>query len=772
MLAIKGSRTAVLMLLMLVWSWSQIPQVSAAEDFDSLYRAITAANAGGESAITLTEDITLSGALPAITGSLTIDGGGRSISGDYKHRIFDVVGGRLAIKDLTLTRGRAPDEGHGGAIRLRSGAQVSIESSTITESKAFNGGAIATSSQGDSLTIIDSSFRMNSADEYAGGIYAVRGTTATISRSSFVSNRAENVGGAIHSYGRRLTISNSTFSANYAGAFGGAIDMGAGEVTLTHVTMVGNRNRTIRGGSQAIMRVGGRLYLRNSLIVGDGRGNCTGDLTESRGNLSTDGTCSENPSGAPLLEKLAGSPAYYALKDRSPAIDAADPEFCLETDQIGTARPQGGGCDVGAFETTTGVAAEPTPMPPLVCDLRHQIIAANTDAPSGKCPAGQGVDTISLDKDIKLFAELPPITSAIRIEGNGHSISGGDALRIFVVDGGNVTIDRLTLTEGATNRYDRYDLFESGGALLLQNGAQVTVDDSLFVNNSAVFGAAIGIKGRYSKLTIHNSVLRENNANSEGGAIFLENGTVLVANSSFINNTAPRGGAIHASSAGRLDVVNSSFIGNHAVMGGAVYTDGALTTLTHISVYVGGLWIADEGQTLNLRNSIVSSRDNIISCRGVLTQNVGNLISDGSCDPAYRGDPLFGERKGDPVYLPLQDGSPAIDAAHPAFCLATDQNGTPRPQGGGCDIGAIEWSVGGAAQTEASSDTLDLSSCNVTTTHVLNFRDGPGERRIGRVPENATMTAMARTPGWFQVEYRGATGWISADYVVSEGECG
>jgi len=36
-------------------------------------------------------------------------------------------------------------------------------------------------------------------------------------------------------------------------------------------------------------------------------------------------------------------------------------------------------------------------------------------------------------------------------------------------------------------------------------------------------------------------------------------------------------------------------------------------------------------------------------------------------------------------------GSPAVDAAPAdADCPATDQRGNPRPQGGGCDIGAVE----------------------------------------------------------------------------------
>ena len=745
---------SILILLLLAFSIGPGLRVKSADDSGSLLAQIETVNSSSDSStITLTEDITLADALPPIIGEITIEGAGHTISGDDKHRIFDVAGGRLTISDLTLAKGRAPEEESGGAIRLRAGAAVSIDRSIISDSKAYHGGAIAMTNDGDSLTIVDSNIVENFADEYAGAIYALRGSIS-ISQSSFVRNRAAVVGGAIYMFGRRLTISNSTFSENYAGGFGGAIDMVSGDVTLTHVTMV--RNRTSNAGGHAIARNGGRLILRNSLIVGYGQGDCEGGLTESRGNLSTDGTCSVKPGGNPRLERLAGSPAYYALKDRSPAIDAADPDHCLETDQLGTARPQAGGCDIGAFETTTGMAAEPTAVPPLVCDLTHQIIAANTNAPASGCPAGRGADTISLERDIKLFAKLPSITSTITIEGNGHTISGDERFRIFTVDGGTVTMNNVTLTEGYIENGE-------GGAVLVQNGAKVTISNSRIVSNFAGDGGAIAVTSPNDRLTITNSVLSDNRAKWSGGAIFKRGERVQISNSSIVNNAAGvHGGAIHASSYGRVDVINSTFIGNRAGKGGTIYTAGANTTLTHLSIIGGDLFIYDGDRTLNLRNSIVFSGINPELCRGQLTQNVGNLISDGSCNPAYSGDPMFGDRTGEPAYLPLMPGSPAINAANPAFCPATDQIGAPRPQDGGCDIGAIEM----------PPVVVTLSDCTVTSTHDLNFRDGPGGSRIGLVAENSTATATARTAGWFNIENEDVTGWISADYVVAAGDCG
>jgi hypothetical protein len=38
----------------------------------------------------------------------------------------------------------------------------------------------------------------------------------------------------------------------------------------------------------------------------------------------------------------------------------------------------------------------------------------------------------------------------------------------------------------------------------------------------------------------------------------------------------------------------------------------------------------------------------------------------------------------------LEGGSPAINAASPLDCPATDQRGAARPQGEGCDIGSYE----------------------------------------------------------------------------------
>ncbi len=65
-----------------------------------------------------------------------------------------------------------------------------------------------------------------------------------------------------------------------------------------------------------------------------------------------------------------------------------------------------------------------------------------------------------------------------------------------------------------------------------------------------------------------------------------------------------------------------------------------------------------------------------------------------------------------------------------------------------------------------------LSGCQVTTQVALNLRQEPGGTIIGVVPANATLTAVAKKDGWYNVDYAGRRGWISGDYATPIGNCG
>ena len=852
---IRFAFTAWMLLLL-----SVLP-AQATDNFNSLVAQIRAANSSGSGAITLSGDITLSSALPAVTGSLAIHGKGHSISGADQFRIFDLDGGSLTLNDTKLIDGRAesggairllnsaqltmqnstlrghiaetkggaiyalgstvtirdsrfenncvkllkrrlnPDgkgpnrierdvdndgcplvtqhrsdiapsgevEGDGGAIHISSGARANIQRSTFSENKATNGGAIAASSDSSRLTVGRSRFANNESVSLAGAIYADRGAT-DIMRSGFVKNTATSGGGAIAAKLARLNISNSTFSENQTETGGGALGIdGAAVVSVTHATFVNNWSLYKDAGA-IDKRWGGTLRLRNSIVIGTGRNeDCIGGLDQSIGNLSTDGSCAIKASEDPLLGELTGAPAYYPLLDHSLAIDNADPRFCPEADQLGTAR-NADSCDIGAIEATNAAAAPEPIVPPPACSLADQIIAANTDRPFAGCPAGNGADTISLTRNILLFAPLPAIKSVITIEGNGYSISGDNKFRIFDVDYGNLSIKNLTMREG-------YAPGGNGGAIRLQNNGHASVADSSFISNRADNGGAIGLDSlrHNSRLVVHNSRFVGNRASRTGGAIDMNGGRATITNSSFMSSSAGQtGGAIGMLNYPQLEVSNSSFFDGGSSWGGSALAaeNGARATLTHVTMFNRSptVWELNVIQgaygspsRVRLRNSIiaVAGRAYALLCQGELTENVANIIKGGACSPMLDDDPMLEELQDNATSIAPLPGSPAIRAADPRYCTETDQLGKPRAISGNCDIGAIE----------SVPVIADIAACSVTATHNLNFRDGPNGSKVGFVPQGAKFASSARTPGWFQVEHQGLAGWISADYVTTEGDC-
>ena len=704
MLAIRLKQQVRVVMLMAVASLLALPAAHSSASVCTLADHIRSANTNravgfcpagtSHDIITIAEDITLTEALPPIRGTITIEGGGHTISGDGKHRIFDVNGGSLTINNLTMTNGSAgefnPDRpGGGGAILMRNGAVIVVNNSAFSANNSdSHGGAIGGSRS--TLRVNNSSFMNNHAAGDGGAVYLWY-SASVIERSSFIRNRTRNMqtGGAIFvGIGVELDVMNSTFNGNSAGK-GGAVGSEvwtpggiiASRTTLTHVTM--NYNEAHMGGHNIWVDDEDKNFnLRNSIIAGIVIGNCQGPLNENVGNFIADGSCGSMKGGDVMFAGKSGSRPYYELSDGSPALDAADARFCLEVDQLGTPRPQGGGCDIGAFESTT---ARPAPTAvPAVCPLPDQIIAANTDRALGNCPAGNGADIIYMIRDFTLSEKLPPITSEIILKGNGYTISGDDDFGIFDVDGGVLTISDVTLTEGNAS---------TGGAILLRNGGTATVENVAFKLNTAFFGGAIAATSDNSRLSVSNSSFEHNRANTTGGAIMIDGGSVRVSESAFIDNRAQQYGGAIATSSGRAAISNSTLSGNEALKGGGVYALGGETTLTHLTlldnraIRIVGAGIYQDAGAVYLRNSIVASSGSGDDCSGRLDQNRGNFSQDGTCATWAGGDPLLGDLVESPAHYPLTDASPAHGAADTTFCLATDQLGNPRPH---CDIGAIE----------------------------------------------------------------------------------
>jgi len=212
------------------------------------------------------------------------------------------------------------------------------------------------------------------------------------------------------------------------------------------------------------------------------------------------------------------------------------------------------------------------------------------------------------------------------------------------------------------------------------NGGSAVIKDSNFISNLGGDAAAIGSYNG-SHLTIENSLFynnsahREANATGGGGAIIFSGAAANLTNCTFANNyTSNEGGAII--NIGTMTVTNSTFDGNASQIGGAISNKSVLL----------------------LRNSIIANSALGNNCHEItpITDGGGNLrwpASDTTCVGVF-SDPLLSplaDNGGPGFTLALQRGSGAVRLAT-ANCPATDQRGQPRSHApDSCDAGAFEW---------------------------------------------------------------------------------
>jgi hypothetical protein len=215
--------------------------------------------------------INLTGALPPVTRSISIEGPGanlltvrRDTGGSYG--IFTVSGSATAsISDLTIRNGRALS---GGGI-LNAGT-LTITNSIISENAAdvsfkdASGGGIFNSGI---LTITNSTISGNLAFLGGGGIFnsgTLAITNTTISRNDADSALGTGLAGGIFNSGT-LAISNSTISGNFGYEdAGGILNLMLGMLTINNSDISGNR--AFAGGG---ITNDGTLVVSSSTISGN-----------------------------------------------------------------------------------------------------------------------------------------------------------------------------------------------------------------------------------------------------------------------------------------------------------------------------------------------------------------------------------------------------------------------------------------------------------------------------------------------------------------------
>ena len=438
------------------------------------------------------------------------------------------------------------------------GAIATIGDATISDSYFVNntgrwGGAISTAGYllaGDdvnTLTVSGSTFKENGG-LYGAGIF-VAGSDFTVSDCVFDKNTAfgkgdmtpnNNNGGAlvvsqVSKFNEPITgtISGSKFTNNKA-QYGGAAYFNKGFVTITD-SVFENNIATAEGGAVGFSRASVKdlvVSINNSSFVGN-KAPVAGAIFTNVDSKITNSNFTKNTAskgGAVLNENGA-----KLTVDNSTFKDNAADSY--------------GGAVLNNGELI----------------VTNSVFDANDILNRGSAGVDHGGAAIYNWENAKLDISKSNFTNNIKNYVNGDRLVGA------VTTIGNATI-RDSYFVNNSGRW--------GGALAATGGVSgsaintISVDGTKFVNNTALYGGAMFVWA--SNYTISNSVFDNNSAfgkgdmspnNNNGGALIVTQDNIPVSgkivNSNFTNNKAQYGGAAWINE-GTVDIDGSNFINNTA----------------------------------------------------------------------------------------------------------------------------------------------------------------------------------------------------------------
>lgn len=304
--------------------------------------------------ITLATDVTLTALLPEISSAITIEGGGRFISGNNLAvgRVLAVAStGNLTLNATTVKNGKTATFKDGGGI-YNNGGTLRLTNSTVSGNMArYDGGGIYNKGPG-TVTLRNSTVSGNSASNTGGGI-CNGGGTVTLTNSTVSGNMAlAGDGGGIGNYSGTVTLSNSTVTGNKSDYRGGGI-YNYGTVSLQSSIISGN---TAPAGKE-VYHDSGAVNANSFNVFGH-----SGETSAQAFNGFTPGASDVNAASdgahptalTSILSPLAdnGGPTQtHALPEGSPAVDIDTTcATSMIIDQRGYCRAAGSGCDAGSFE--------------------------------------------------------------------------------------------------------------------------------------------------------------------------------------------------------------------------------------------------------------------------------------------------------------------------------------------------------------------------------------------------------------------------------------
>ncbi len=381
-----------------------------------------------------TYDLTQGTALD-ISQSLTIEGAGARTTTVAQRvpasdRVFDVqnpTGAQptVVISGLAIAGGTA-GTGDGGNV-LNAG-DLTLSEDWITGGSAASGGFGGTggggiSNEGGALQVTHSLISANRSGFEASGIFNVASdsgpSTLEVDNSTIAGNTAADLGGGIvssFSASNSVQITNSSIADNDGGN--------------------GDDSDFNGGGLLSENGQGGPIDVQNSIVAfntvnsGVDASNCgAADITSLGSNIETGTDCGFTSPGdlqstdpqftSATPQNNGGNTDTLALSPTSPAINAipSTAASCGGTDQRDVPRPQGTGCDIGAFElnapavTSIAPASGPAGGGTAVMITGSGFVPAASTVSFGATPAS----TVNVTSTTQIVATAPPGSGTVDI---------------------------------------------------------------------------------------------------------------------------------------------------------------------------------------------------------------------------------------------------------------------------------------------------------------------------------------------------------------------
>lgn len=339
--------------------------------------------------------------------------------------------------------------------------------------------------------------------------------------------------------------------------------------------------------------------------------------------------------------------------------------------------------------------------------------AAVTVSNEAELKAAFSTDTqIDLQADIVLtdctgggaVERAAAVTDPVTVDGHGHTILQTCADNVFLQDGsGLFTVKNLTITGGHATG----------------NGGGVFAASPLTVQNTTISGnranAAGGGIASQGLITVTSSTIDSNVSSGVGGGVSIgpDSPGATFTNSTVSNNIGGGIATVPNAQQASVTAVNSTITGNTnggSSLGSGIFSGGSTTLVyTTVARNVAGNFGNIDTARLESFGSVVAESQGTGNCLAATTSHGYNYSDDNLCgftDPTDHENapppqlgPLAANGGPTPTLLP-ESGSPLIDAIPIGSCQAdgaggitNDQRGVTRPQGTGCDIGAVEVEV-------------------------------------------------------------------------------